>query len=384
MSGGVEIVTLSARPAALRDWLGVQPMIHAADAVYIRPMDFLEKKRLSRKHRPFFQTGEAEFFLAYRGGHCVGRVSAQVNQRAREWTEERVGHFGFFDAIDDQGVAAALLGAARGWLAARGATRLRGPFNLSINEECGVQVSGFHEPRAYLMPQSMPFTGALLEGQGLAKAMDLFAYRIARGRDASRLDQLLAMTGSAASGLAARPVDMAHFRRDVGILADIFNDAWSGNWGFVPFSAAEIDAMAADLRPIYKSRYGVFLELSGEPVAVAIGVPNINAFMAGAGGKLLSLAGVRFAWNLLTKRAPHARVPLAGLRRRFHGGPMGAALLARLVQELRTMEETFDFEWIELSWLLETNRAVIKVAEAAGGVRATVHRLYEGPIAPGS
>lgn len=381
MTGGIEIVTLSARPGAMGDWLGVQPMIHAADPMYIRPLDLLEKKRLSRKHRPFFEAGEAEFFLAYRGGVCVGRISAQINQRAREWSEARVGHFGFFDAVEDAEVAGALIGAARGWLAARGAVAMRGPFNLSINEECGAQVAGFDLPRAYMMPQSMPFTGGLLEGQGLAKGMDLLAYRIHLDRSAERLERIAAMAGES-SAIRVRPVDIKNFRREVALLADIFNDAWSGNWGFIPFSASEIDALAADLRIIYQSRYGFFVEVSGEPVAVAIGVPNVNAFMAGCDGKLLSPAGARFAWNLLRRRPPHARVPLLGLRRRFQGGPTGAAIVARMLKELRDMEIHYGFDWIELSWLLETNRSVIRLAEAGGAWLATVHRVYEGSVTP--
>jgi hypothetical protein len=170
----------------------------------------------------------------------------------------------------------------------------------------------------------------------------------------------------------------------VTLLADIFNDAWSETWGFIPFSPSEIDALANDLRIIYEPRYGFFVELSGEPVAVAIGVPNINAFMAGCDGRILSPAGVRFASNLLRHRPPHARVPLLGLRRRFQGGPSGAALVARMLKELRDMELHYDFGWIELSWPLETNKPVIRLAEAGGARLATVHRICEGPIAPPS
>ena len=161
----------------VRDWLAVPHIVYAGDPSFVPQLDFLEKQRISPGHAPFFKFGEATFFVAYKDGKPVGRISAQLNHRYLDLYKDATGHFGFFDCINDQAVADALIAAATDWLKQKGMHRMMGPFSFSANEECGCLVKGFDTPPAMLMPNGAPWMGGLLERTGLTKAMDLFTYR---------------------------------------------------------------------------------------------------------------------------------------------------------------------------------------------------------------
>jgi short chain dehydrogenase len=162
----------------IRDWLAVPHRVFADDPAWVPPLHFLERRRISPKHAPFFSFGEAALFLAYRDGVAIGRISAQINRRHLERYRDGAGHFGFFDCLDDPDAAVALGSGAESWLRERGLRRMVGPLNFSVNEECGCLVSGFETPPAMLMTHARTWTGRLLENAGLQKEIDLFAYRL--------------------------------------------------------------------------------------------------------------------------------------------------------------------------------------------------------------
>ena len=232
MSVNVREMPVGTRGGPFKDFLNVVDGIYQGDSNYVRPLNMELSDRLSTKN-PFFEHGEGTLFTAYRNGRCVGRCSASIDNLHIGRYKEDVGFFGFFDTEDDDEVAKALIDEAKRWLSARGMKKIRGPMSLSINEEIGCLVDGFDTPPMVMMPHHRPYQAKLIERCGLEKVMDVYSWRYDVGDIKKRALNALADV-EAMPEVTTRHVDMKHLERDVRIVMDIFNDAWSDNWGFVP------------------------------------------------------------------------------------------------------------------------------------------------------
>ncbi len=376
--GAIEVRPVAGR-AGTRDWLTVPHTVFAGDPAWVAPLHQVERERISAKHNPFFTFGEAEFFVAYRDGQPVGRISAQVNRNHLARYHDATGHFGFFDCVEDQAVARALVDAASRWLAARGMTRMLGPMHLSINEDIGLLVDGFDTPPFILSSHARPWQGALLERCGLTKAMDLYAYRMdptTVPAQVLRLAQLARESGR----IKVRTFDMARYAQELDLVFDIFNDAWSDNWGFVPFSPAEIKALIKSTKPIMRGEYGRIAEIDGKPAAMMVGLVDINAVIGPYNGRLLPFNWAKLALSLYRNQVKAARIPLLGVRKEFRNTHLAPAVLSLLVAEFIDVGRFYGLNRVEFSWVLEHNRAMTKLAELAAGPPYKTYRLYETAI----
>lgn len=365
--------------SALRDWLGVPGRIYGGDANYVEQLHFSERERISRKHNPLFSYGDAEFFLAYAGDRPVGRISAQINNMHLAQHSDKTGQFGFFDCVQDPAVARRLVEAAASWLRARGMQHMCGPFNLTINQDSGLLVSGFSTPPAILTGHAAPWTGALLEQCGLSKAIDLFAYRIKPDRPTPEIERL-AKLAKGSGRIRIRNVDMRRFSQEAQLIFDIFNDAWSDNWGFVPAGSEDVRAIVRDMRPIMRGKFGLVAEIDGEPAAMLIVLPDLNRVIAPFGGKLLPLNWLKLAYEIYADRWKTARIPLLGIRKVHRTSPLAAGVLSLLVSETLKLGRVYDLDWVEFSWILETNRSMVNLATIAAGPPAKVYRVYKGDV----
>lgn len=366
--------------ARVADWIAVPPIVHADDPHFVRELDLKERMRVSRWFNPFFGFGKAQLFVAFRDGRPVGRISAQINRLHRERHDPQSGHFGFFACIDDPTVAVALFDAARDWLAREGATSISGPFAFSINEESGLLVDGFDEPAAMLMNQSRPYTGALVEAAGLTKVVDTLAFRMRGTPELAALDRLAEAAARSAGAPTMRPVRIADFADEVRLVMEIFNDAWSANWDFVPFSDGEIHAMVRELKPFYAGEYGRFVEIDGRAVAFLMAIPDVNGVIKPFDGALLPFNWWRLMSRLRRKQFRSFRVPLMGVRREFQGSVLSAGILAMLTREFVRQAQSYDIDWAEFSWVLETNRAMVRLGEMIAGPPVKRYRHYRGAI----
>lgn len=367
----------------IRDWLLVPKIVLGADPAWVQPLDLAERQRITPGHNPFFEFGDAVFFIAYKGGRPAGRISAQINRRHLAQHADATGHFGFFDCIDDVAVARSLFAAAEEWLRARGLGRMQGPFNLTINQDAGLLVSGF-ESRPVIMTSHAPrYASALVDACGLSKAIDLFAYRttsLTREERIVRLGKLASDTGR----VKMRNIRMSRYAAEARLLFDIFNDAWSDNWGFTPFSPEEAQATADELRPFMRSKFGWIAEIDGEPAAMAVILPDLNEVIAPFAGKLLPFNWARLAYAVWNDDWRSARVPLLGVRKRYRGSPLATGVLSLLVAELFKLSRHYGEVSVEFSWVLETNRAMTAITELATGPPTRVYRIYEKAIGQGS
>jgi hypothetical protein len=352
------------------------------DPHFVAPLRAERRMAFSAHHNPYFQHAEVAFWLALRDGRPVGRISAQQDRLETTAPDGGLaGHFGLLAAEDDGDVYAGLLGTAQDWCAMRGTKRITGPFNLSANEETGLLVRGFDTPPMLMMPHDPPQAGQHLERLGYTRERDLLAYRVETARPATAAAAQLVARGLPA-GVVLRPLRRAALREDIRLLVDIFNDAWAGNWGFVPITRDEMDAMAASMKPLLRERLVWFAEVEGEAVAFAVCLPNLNEVIADLGGRLLPLGWAKLLWRLKLRGTTTARVPLMGVRRSLARGMLGRVLPLFIVDALRREASAMGIRTIEMSWVLEDNLPMRRLAEAVGGEAYKTYRIYGLDLPP--
>ncbi|HIC82353.1 MAG TPA: N-acetyltransferase [Kiloniellaceae bacterium] len=355
--------------------------LYRDDPAWVPPLLQERRDHLNPGKNPFFQDAKARFWLALRRGRPVGRISAQVNQSHLARHRDATGHFGMLEAEDDAETFRALTETAETWLRDQGMRRIAGPFNLSINEELGLLVDGFAAPPYLLMGHARPFYAGHLEALGYRKLKDLLCYHYdARTQPPPPVAGLL-RKAAALDALTVRPMDMGRYEQELSTIMDIFNDAWSENWGFVPMSPAELRRLAKDLRPIVRPQSIAIAELDGVPVAMAISLPNVNEAIADLDGRLLPFGWAKLIWRLKVNTTKTARVPLMGVRRAHQGGLMGAMLAFSVIERIRESQCALGVEHGELSWVLEDNQPMIRMIEALGAVPYKTYRLYGRDLA---
>ncbi|MDX2053854.1 MAG: hypothetical protein SFV15_15745 [Polyangiaceae bacterium] len=359
----------------LDDFLSVVDYIYRDDPNFVRPLDMDLSQRLGKKN-PFFEHADAVFFTACRNGRPVGRASAQIDRLHLERYQDSVGFFGFLDTVNDQEVANELLAAAEGWLRARGIKRMRGPMSLSINEEIGCLIDGFDTPPMILMPHHLPYQGGLIEKAGFTKLKDLYAWRYSVGDVPTRAKKAHAEI-AALPEVTSRHVDKEHIERDVGIVMDVFNDAWSDNWGFIPYTRNELRKMAEDFKLLLVPELTNICYVDGEPAAVAVALPNLNEIIADFRGKLFPFGLPKLLWRLKVERPKTARLAILGIRKKYRNVRKYAGLSTYMYTELNNAGAGAGVKWGELSWTLEDNGPVNVAIKLMGGKIYKTYRIYE-------
>jgi GNAT superfamily N-acetyltransferase len=329
---------------------------------------------LDRGKNPFFDHGEAEYFLAERGGEVVGRIAAIANRLHNETHGDQVGFFGFFEAVDDQQVADRLLEAAAGWLREHGFDTMRGPTSFSVNDEAGLLVDGFDAPPTVMMPHNPPYYQKLLLGAGLAPVRDLFAYQ-GGDRTFTAYDPVPARLERAVEimrqrmGITLRALDMRDFRSEVDRIKAIYNAAWEKNWGFVPMTDREIEHLAEQFRPVVVPDIIPMAEKDGKVVGFGLALPDLNVVFRGNRKGYLLPVLPKLLWWLKREKIRKARIPLLGILPEYRGRGLDAVLY----HWIWTKAAEHGMYWGEAGWILEDNAAMRAGLEK---MRFTVYKTY--------
>ncbi len=378
---GSQIVVREVTSTADRNRFLQLPLdVFAGDKNFVPQLFFERNEHISPKKNPFFEHAEVQLFLAERDGETVGRISAQVNHLHIERYQDATGQFGFLDAIDDKNVFKALLDRAGQWLAERGMKRMQGPFSFSINEESGLLVEGFDKPPSIMMAHSQPYYQTHLEALGLTKAKDLIAYDFDLQLELPRAMQMMVRKVKKSKDITIRPASKKNLARDLDIIIDIFNDAWSQNWNFVPMTKAEVTAFGDALKILVSEDYVAIASYKGEPVAMSVTLPNINDWLKDLNGRLLPFGLFKLVWRLFMTSPKNVRMPLMGVKKEFHGTPVGSGLALLVIDQIMQDHKKRGVERGELSWVLEDNMPMRNVIEGLGGEPYKIYRIYEQAV----
>ncbi|MFM8745373.1 MAG: dATP pyrophosphohydrolase [Aestuariivirga sp.] len=379
------VQTVSVRPvrgkADLKAFLDVPFALYRDDPHWVAPLYAERYEHLDRRKNPYFRHAEVELFLAFRNGKPVGRISAQLCALRSARYQDGAGQFGFLEAEDDAAVISSLMQQAAAWLGQRGASKIQGPFNFSINDEVGLLIEGFDAPPSIMMGHARPYYAAHLEALGFNKAKDLFAYEFLKTGELPRSLRAANERANADKDVIIRPLNKKKLDSELRIILDIANDAWSGNWGFVPWTEDEMVALGKSLSMLVTGDFVAIAEYRGEPAAMAVTLPDANRWIKQLNGRLLPLGWTKLAWNMFARPPAAVRMPLMGLRSRHHNTALGASLVIAAIMRVFDYHVSRGTREAELSWILEDNLPMRKIIETFGGKPYKTYRIYEKALA---
>ncbi|QYU69680.1 hypothetical protein J4558_05970 [Leptolyngbya sp. 15MV] len=327
---------------------------------------------------PFFGHARVQLFLAMRGGRAVGRISAHVDELALAMPADQgfgpgAGLFGYFDAEDER-VAHALLAGAEQWLRGEGMTRAIGPISLSIWEEPGLLVRGQDHAPMIMMGHHPAHYRGWIEGAGYARVKTLLTYDLDVTREFPPLVQRIVASGERNPRIRVRPVDKGRWDDEARVVLGILNDAWSRNWGFVPFTEAEIAYAGKKLKPLIHERLNMIAELDGRPVAFMLTFPDINHVLGKTGGRLFPFGWVHLLRWLRKPVRSGMRVPLMGVLRELHNSRLASQLAFMMIDRIRrNAVAAYDSRRGEIGWILDDNQGMKAIADT---IDSKVNREY--------
>lgn len=362
--------------AELKRFIALANRLNAKDPNWVVPLMYERMAALTPKTNPFFEHADVQMWLAVRGDRDVGRISAQIDHLATEEGSAKTGNFGMIAAEDDPAIFTLLFRTAEDWLKAHGCDRALGPYNLSINEEVGLLVDGFDTKPMVMMGHDPRYTAARVEEQGYAKAKDVYAY-VCDPRAALPAVVVRRVKRGLPEGVTLRELDMSRYDEEVKALTDILNDAWAGNWGFVPTTEAETAQLGKSLKDVLDKRLILFSEIDGEPAGFIVLLPNVNEAIEGLNGKLLPFGWAKLLWRLKVKRVKSIRIPLMGLKRKFADTLRGQVVPFHLMNAGRDAGLALGYDKFEFSWILEDNTPMRRISEAMGAEIYKTYRIYE-------
>jgi len=359
----------------LKAFIDLPFALHANHPLWVPPLKLERRIFLSRRMNAFFSHGEAEYFLARRGGRVVGRISAQVNDAFNDHQGKNWGWFGFLEFEDDQDALEALLEAAEGWHRERGRERMVGPASFAMNDECGVLIEGYDLRPMILQPWQPPYYRERIEQAGMAKAIDLLMWNLEVSDRERVLPVIVELAEKVQSehGIRVRPMRRWQLRKDMDAFAEVYNSAWSKNWDFVPYSKKDLDAYAQELQLVFDKHWFFIAERedTGEVVGMAITVPDVNQALARMKGRLLPFGW----WHFLNKGRiiDRVRVGFLGVKPEYQHTGVAAKLYIEHFNAAAERPQTGG----EMGWILETNTAMNRGMEAMGGRVVKRYRMYE-------
>jgi GNAT superfamily N-acetyltransferase len=353
--------------------------IYRGAANWVPPLISERERHLDKRRNPFFEHAEAEYFLAWRGAEPVGRISAHVDHRLNEFQDNRWGLFGFFESERDDSIAAALFQAAEGWLRERGRDRMLGPLDFSTNHESGLLIEGHQLKPQILENWHQPYYRELFEAQGLEKAMDLYKWEILYANRSHMLPVIsdLADRLEPEHGIRLRRMRKRDFASEVRTFMDVYNRAWSHNWGFVPLTDAELDHLAKELKPVLDEDFACVAETAdGEVAGVSLSLPDYNQVLARINGRLLPLGWLT---ALRARRSiDEIRVFALGVKPEFQHTGVAAALYRDVWDACKRR----GIGRAETGWILEINEPMNRAMDALTGTIVKRYRIYERLLDP--
>lgn len=371
-------------PAEIKAFSEFPWTVYQDDPNWVPPLLSMRHDLFDRKKNPAWDYLDGELFTAWRSGRLVGTIGAVVNRRHNEFAHELVGWFGAFEVENDQEAATALLNAAAAWLKTQGMTTMRGPQTFTTHEETGLLVDNFSPP-ILLMPYNKPYYEALIVSAGLKAVMDTYSYTLT-GKDAYEgglLDRLRRITESIMkrNKLTVRPIDSKNLKQEFALFKELYNAAWVSNWGFVPMTPRELDAMVASLGQFFDPRLAFFCDVDGVPAGFILAIPDFNQVLKKANARpgvpeFITMLRALYFWKIRPVMT-WARVPLMGVKPEFRSKGVDAVLYFYALDALLRS----GYEYGDFGWILSTNTTMNSIAKNFGASVYKTYRYFEVSLA---
>ncbi len=348
--------------------------IYDNDPAWIPPVIHDQKKFFNPEKGYFYEVGEVDYFLAYRNGKPVGRITAHINHIYEKKYDNDTGFFGFYEAINDLEVAKALFNTAESWLKAKGKKVMQGPQSFSIYDSVGFEVHGVDVKPVIGLFHFAPYYREQVEACGFKKCIDWSCFLVRKIDDYKPYLKAVREDYMKGQNIEYKTFDKKYLKqRKVDILR-IFNAAWEGNWGHLPLTQKQFDMLVDELLQIAIPELVIFAEKDGKAVGFIISIPDVNdAFRA--------LNGHLYPWRIIkalraTKKSKVLRTIIMGVLPEYRGQKIDDVFY------LMTIEEGIrqGFEASDCSLIVETNKKMIGALKPLKAEQYKIYRIYEKGI----
>lgn len=380
---GQDIVITPVSSKADRDqFVDLAYRLNAKDPNWVPPLRMEAMELITPGKNPFFEHADVQLFLARRGGAVVGRISAHIDhlavgQPAEQGMGPGTGNWGLLEA-EDQTVANALIARAEEWLREKGMTRVLAPLSMSVWEEPGILVQGFDHPPTLMMGHHPPHYQKWIEALEYQPVKSLYTYELDITKEFPPLIQRIVQSGEKNARIRIRNVDKSKFDQEARLILDILNDAWSDNWGFVPFTETEVGYAGKKYKPVVHEDLIMVAEYDGEPVAFMMTLPDLNEATKPMNGKLFPFNWIKLLMWLRKPRVRTMRVPLMGVKKHLQSSRLASQLAFMMIEYIRRNATTrYGASRGEIGWILEDNKGMIAIADAIDSHVNRAYRIYD-------
>lgn len=367
--------SVTVRPVAgrrdMREFINLPWKIYKDLAPWAPPLKYSVKQILNRKKHPFWKFSQGELFIAKQGEQIVGRIVALVDTNSNEYHNEKVGVWGFFESVNDQLVATALLNAAENWVADRGMTAIRGPLNPSTNYEIGTLIKGFDKDPALMMSYNPDYYPKLIHRAGFRKEKDILSYRVTKDYSPPEWVSEIAENLISSNDITIH-CPAKWDRENVRLMCSIYRDCWSDNWGFVPMTEAEEDELAKELLFLIEPDLAFFIYDKDEPVGIGLLLPDLNPLLKRFNGKLGISALVKK--YLYISEVKGLRGLLFGVKQSHRQSGLHMVAIQYVLNILQSMGK---YEYAELGWTLEENEGINNLFQENDLLPDKRYRIYK-------
>ena len=376
MSRKIEVVSISNK-SDFRNFLKVLDSVYSDSDNWCKPLN-IEKSIAFSKKQPIFEHITWAGWVGYIDGIPSGRITAQIDKLYVDKENSKTGFIGFFEACNNDELIMSLFAEAETWLRQRSVKKILGPFSFNINQEVGLLIEGFQTPPYIMMPNGKKYYKEAFERNGYNKSMDTYCYDIAAKFTPPPVMRKLIK--KLPSELRVRALNKNKISEDLETLRIIFNDAWSENWGFTPFTKKEFAKLGNEMLKIIPINFIQIAEINKEPVAFIALIPNINPIIHSMNGKIFPFNWIKLLYNLKWNYPKQARIPLMGVKKKYHHTKLGPGLALKVVDSLRGPGISQGVETVEMSWILENNSAMRNIIKILGGIKTKTYRIFEKKI----
>ena len=367
---GIEIITVEGE-SELKDFIELPWKIYVAYPKWVPPLKKEVRRMLDPLKHPFWEFSQRILFLARRGKETVGRIAGIIDGRYNRFHNEKMGIWGFFECADDPQAAAALFSSVEKWARNKGMTFIRGPLNPSTNHEAGLLIQGFDVPPSLMMTYNPPYYSGLVQSCGYFKEKDLLAFLI--DSDYELPGWMDRLAGKIAQKKGVR---ITHFipkdaDAEIAQIRQIYNDAWSGNWGFVPLSEKEMQDIGKNIMEFTDPDMAFFIYFEDEPAAFCMVFPDINPLLKRFNGRVGLLGALKYF--LYRKEIVGLRLFMLGIKEKYRQLGLPMLALHHIYEIVRKKEK---YRYMEIGWTLEDNEAVNSLIEDAGAKMYKKYRIF--------
>ena len=357
-----------------KDFIQIACSIYKNEKNWIRPLDKDINSVFDPKTNKAFRKGDVKRWILKNNNETIGRIAAFYSSK-NDKEKLRVGGCGFFECIDDEEAAKMLFDAAKNWLEKNGYNSMDGPINFGERDKWwGCLVEGFDIDPNYLQNYGKAYYQKLFENYGFQL---LFRQLTFLKKVRTPLSEKLSLKAERAlrdPNYNFKTLEKRNIQKYIRDFTKIYNDAWSKYPGVSKLELSQAKLLFAQLKPILDEKILWFAYHNNDPVGFFISIPEMNQIFKHVNGKLDLFGKLKTFYHLKIKKSCKKMVGLVfGIVPKHQGKGVDGALI---MASRETIQEKLAYEDLELNWIPDFNKSMIRVAEQVQVKLGKIHHTY--------